>query len=119
MVHMSDLHFDRIDPPYPPVSAIIARLREVFGMEHAVGPTMLRWWIDGDAKATGVAVLIDTITPPYDKPSVVWVARPGEAQSERCPIVTLDHLETFLANVSIARHSAAPVHGNVCPGEDR
>ncbi len=104
--------------PYPPVPPIVDRLRQTFGEPGSVGPTMLRWWVDGDAKEMGVAILIDTTPASADAPSVIWVTRPGEAKPERCPIVSMPHLESFLALVSIARHSAAPVHGHVCPGED-
>ena len=107
--------------PYPAVAPIVDRLRQIFGEPGSVGPTMLRWWVEGDgspAKETGVAILMDTTPPREDAPSVIWVTRPGEVQPERCPIVSMPHLESFLALVSIARHSAAPVHGHVCPGED-
>jgi hypothetical protein len=115
----------------PPLAEIVERLREVFGTETPVGPHMIRWWVPGERRARtpdavdeaafGVALMIDTTprsTQSAEDPCVIWVTRPGESQAERCPIVTMGHLEAFLALVSIARRSPAPVHRHVCPGED-
>ncbi len=103
---------------YPALGPIIDRLREVYGPEASVGPFMLRWWVKGMVEGLGVAVMIDTTPHAVDEPCVIWVTRPGESKPERCPIVTMEHLDAFLVLVTAACRSDAPVHGHVCPGED-
>lgn len=114
---MNDFTSSRTDV-HPSVGAVVARLREVFGEETSVGPNTVRWWVDGAAQDMGVAIRMDTSPPEPGEPCVLWVTRPGEAAPERCPIIDMPHLDAFLGLVSIARRSTAPVHGNVCPGED-
>jgi hypothetical protein len=117
--------------PYPPVAAVLSRLREVLGPEtvdsfgkpvgleraSAEGVGMVRWWVAGVALDTGVAVRMSTGATEPGEPTVLWVTRPGEAKAERCPIVTMEHLQGFLALLSIARRSPEPVRGHVCPGD--
>jgi hypothetical protein len=98
------------------MAAVIQRLREVFGPETASGHSTLRWWVAGADADCGVAIWLDTAPVEPQKCCVLWVSRPGEAQDERCPINSFEHLDGFLALVSIARRSHTPVHGHVCPG---
>jgi hypothetical protein len=104
---------------------VICRLREVFGPESEPHAPTAHWIIDGEDRGREVHLHIDRAEPTPtgngaedDGAAVVWVARPGERKPERCPIVTLAHLDAFLAMVSIARRSPEPMHGNVCPGTD-
>ena len=109
---------DNAHTGYPDIGPIIDRLRDVLGPESHASPEMLRWWVEGTTKGLGVAVTMATIPPADNEPCVIWVTRPGESKPERCPIVTMSHLDAFLALVSIARRTTVPVHGHVCPGED-
>lgn len=82
----------------------------------------------GTAPGLGVAIWMDRAPTPPRKPDgspaddhgapVIWVTRPGETKPERCPIITMHHLDAFLALVSISRRSPEPVNGNVCPGTE-
>jgi hypothetical protein len=110
-------------PHFPSAATVIARLREVYGPEGDPSSAIARWVVKGDFPGREVALHIDRKEPvptgsgaDDDGATVIWVTRPGELKPERCPIVTMRHLDAFLALVSVARRSPAPVHGNVCPG---
>ena len=111
------------NPAFPTAAAVIARLREVFGPEQNPGDATAGWLIPGAGAGDDLRIRIDRQMPhpigsgaDDDGACVIWVTRPGEPRPERCPIVSLSHLDAFLAMITIARRSAAPVHGNVCPG---
>jgi hypothetical protein len=105
------------------VSIIIARLREVYGPEGDLSSAIARWVVKGDVPGLEVVLILDRKPPTSigngaedDGAPIIWVTRPGELKPERCPIVTMQHLDNFLALVAVACRSPDPVHGNVCPG---
>lgn len=111
-------------PPYPTLAQIIAHLTRRLGPPISAGQDLLRWWILPQPAGDGVALWMHRPSPSGSPPAAtrlceVWATRPFVDERERCPVVSLSHLDEFINRIHAATQPGAPkgVDG-LCPGPE-